>query len=160
MAAAELDLYIEQGATFRLTMFSTYRTGQLDTDGNEILAPYDLTGCKLRMQIRPRRGGPVLVSATTSNGGIRILDGPAGKFEITLTDEATDCLNVRRARYDLEAGFPSGDVIRMLEGAVRVSQNITQDADPGDIAAPWSQKSINEQDVTKDDLIMDQPSTA
>lgn len=159
MPAANYDLWIEQGATFRFAMVFGFRDGTLDADGNPTMTPYDLTGCKVRMQIRRSRGSEVLVSATTSNGGIKVTDPVGGRIEVTITDEATDSLNVSRAKYDLEVGYPSGDVVRAIQGNVRVSPNITQDSDAANVAAPWTRDGIDEQDVDKDDLVEDQPST-
>lgn len=160
MPAASYDLYIEQGATFRFTAVYGYKDGTVDADGNPNVIPYDLSGCRARMQIRQRRGSEVLVAATTSNGGIEITDAPAGRMEITITDEATDTLTMRKAAYDLEVGYPSGDVVRVLQGSVKISPNITQDARAENIAPAWVREGIDEQDVDKDDLVRDQPSTA
>lgn len=161
MSAATFDLAIEQGATFRFSMVYGRKDGTLDSDGNPIVIPYDLTGCVARMQIRQRRGSEVLISATTTNGGIVITDPVAGKITVTITDEATDSLTVTRAKYDLEVGFPSGDVLRVLQGSVKISPNITQDADLTNISTGVDTVyDTNEQDVDMDTLIDDQPSTA
>lgn len=161
MAAAEYDLYVEQGATFRLTMIYGRKDGTYDADGNANVIPYDLTGCVARMQIRQRRSSEVLIAATTTNGGIVIVDALAGKMMITLTDEATDSLTMSRAKYDLEVGYPSGDVFRIMEGKVTISANITQDADLINVSpGVTTVYDTNEQDVDMDTLIEDQPSTA
>ncbi len=161
MAAATYDLYIEQGATFRFTMVYGHKDGTVDADGNPNVVPYDLTGCKARMQIRQRRGGEVLVSATTTNGGIVIPDPTNGRLVVTITDEATDSLNVPRAKYDLEVSYPSGDVIRILQGKVTVNPNITQDADLEEISQGVTRVyDVDEQDVDMDTKVTDQPSTA
>ncbi len=167
MAAATYDLLIEQGATFRFTAVYGHKTfdsnGQVvvDAQGNVVYTPYDITGCKARMQVRQRRGSKVLVSATTSNGGIEIPVGTDGKLRVTITDEATDSLDIAKARYDLEISYPSGDVVRVLQGNVRISPNITQDADLDDISDQDSGDfDVDEQDVDADKLVTSQPSTA
>jgi hypothetical protein len=161
MAAVDYDLYIEQGATFRLTLIWGRKDGTLDPDGNPNILPYDLSGCVARMQIRQRRGGLALISATTSNGGITITDPVTGKLEIYITDEATDSLTMSKAKYDLEIGYPSGDVKRIMQGNVKISPNITQDADTDNISAGVTDEyDVNEQDVDMDTLVRDQPSTA
>lgn len=150
MAAATYNLYIEQGATFRFSLVAGYKTGAKDPQGNDIVEPYDLTGCSARMQIRQRRGGEVLVAATTLNGGIVFEDAVNGKMSVCITDEATDKLTMSKAKYDLEIGYPSGDVKRILEGLVKISANITQDvlADDGTIT--------DEEDVSEDELVNNQ----
>lgn len=143
MAAANYDLYIEQGATFRFTMYYGRRDGTLDTAGNPVVIPYDLTGCAARMQIRQRRGAEVAAAATTTNGGIVIDDPTAGHIIITFTDETTQSLTFSKAKYDLEIGYPSGDVVRILEGKVTISPNITQ---------PSMLDNVSEGDTTDYDL--------
>ncbi len=161
MAAATYDLFIEQGATFRFTMHYGRKTGALDVDGNPVVEPYDITGCKARMQIRQRRDSQVLIAATTTNGGILIPTGTDGKLQITITDEATDSLNVKKALYDLELSYPSGDVVRILQGKVTISPNITRGADADNISTGLGdQFDVDEQDVDVDTDVTDQPSTA
>lgn len=132
MPAASYDIFIEQGATFRLTMVYGFDSGTVDVNGDPITTPYDITGCDIRMQIRQRRGATPLITATTGNGAVSIVDGPAGKLQVTLTATQTNQLAVSRALYDLEVEFPSGDVTRVIQGKVTVSPNITQDADVDD----------------------------
>lgn len=160
MPAATYNLYIEQGATYRFTLVYGYKDGTLDADGNPNVIPYDITGCRARMQIRRSRQSEVLVSATTDNGGITFTDAEHGRMEVVVTDEATDSLNIKRAKYDLEVGYPSGDVVRVLQGDVTISPNITQDAQADNIAPAWARDGIDEQLVDKDDLVGDQASTA
>jgi hypothetical protein len=135
MAAANFDIYVEQGATWRLSLVYGRKDGTLDSQGNPNVVPYDLTGCIARMQIRQRRGSEVLISTTTLNGGIVFdTDLTSGKMRISISDEATDSLTMRSAKYDLELEYPSGDVVRLLQGNVTISGNITQDADLDNIS--------------------------
>lgn len=161
MPAANYDLYIEQGATFRFTSTYGYKDGTVDVNGNETVIPYDLAGCRIRMQIRVRQGAQVLASASTANNGIVIATPTTlGKFTVTLTDELTDTLTVSRAKWDLEVGYPSGDVVRVMQGKVTISPNITRDTNLDNIAtgiqAPYD---VDEQDVDLDTLIDAQPGT-
>lgn len=163
MSAANYDLYIEQGATFRFSVTWGRKTGQQDSAGNDIVERYDLTGCVIRMQIRKSVGGDVLISATTTNGGIVIdTDPTTGKFAICITDEATDSLASTRAKWDLEVGWPSGDVQRVFQGNVKISPNITRDADHTQIGTGIADpvREVNEQQVDVDTLVRDQPTTA
>jgi hypothetical protein len=141
VTAVSKPLYIEQGATF--TLGFTWHKAAVDGNGAPILDvngkptagdPYDLTDCKARMQIRAKQGQPALVTATTENGRI-VLGGVTGRIDITLTDEDTDLLTARAALYDLEIEWPLAQgatrprVDRLLEGAVTVSPNVTQEVD-------------------------------
>lgn len=149
MSAANHDLYVEQGATFRLSLVYGRKDGTLDVDGNPVIIPYDLTGCQIRTQIRQRRGSEVLISATTQNEGIAIDDDPTtGRMTITFSREATNSLNLSRAKYDIEVQFPSMDVVRIMQGNVKISGNITQDADLANVSpGDTGDYDLDEQDV-------------
>lgn len=121
MPAAKLDLYVEQGATFRRTLTWTRSVSGGDP------VPYDLTGATARMQIRPDLVSTPFASLTTENGGIS-LGGTAGTIELYLSDTQTDTMTTQHGIYDLEVKFPDGDVRRVLEGSVNVSLNVTRDA--------------------------------
>lgn len=116
MTAAPKDLVIEQGSTFTLG-FNWHQEGPPDANGDPTPgAPYDLTGCTARMQIRRKQGDPVLLTATSeppttaeaiaAGAGRIVLGGPTGRIDITLTDEDTDMLSARTAVYDLEIEWP------------------------------------------------------
>ena len=150
MTAVNKPLYIEQGATFTLG-FAWHRQA-LDVNGNPILDasgnptpgdPYDLTGCTARMQIRRKKGDPVLLAATSApadpavpGSGRIVLGGTTGRIDVTLTDEDTNTLTVRAAVYDLELEWPlkTGElrprVDRLLQGSVTIDPNVTQDPVP------------------------------
>lgn len=121
--AARWTLPIDQGSSLRFTFTVSYDTGQTNS-GGAIYAPYNFSGCTARMEIRERPGASILVSATTEDGGLT-LGGTAGTVAVYLTDEKTDNLTLARAKYDIEVTFPSGDVKRVLEGAVVISSSIT-----------------------------------
>lgn len=161
MVAATYNMTIEQGATYRLVMVYGRKSGTQDAQGNEIVDPYDITGCAARMQVRQRRDSEVLISATTLNGGILIPTGTDGKLIITISDEATDSLSVKKALYDLELSYPSGDVVRVMQGKVTISTNITRGADQTNISTGLGDEfEVDEQDVDVDTDVAEQPSTA
>jgi len=122
MTAATSDLYIEQGATFKLA-FTWYADG----DGT---TPRDLTAATVRMQIRKNQQSPVLLDARSDGVNPKIIingDGDSvGTVRITLSDSDTDALTSKSARYDIEVEMADGTVYRLFQGAVTVSPNITQ----------------------------------
>jgi hypothetical protein len=127
MAAGTFDIALEQGTTFRLRL--TWGTRGPDGPGGTptLGGPYDLTGCTARMQVRPRAGGDVLLTLASGGGGL-VLGGTAGTIDIVITDEQTDAITVKRAKYDLKVTFPGGDERRVVQGAIANSLTITTDA--------------------------------
>lgn len=128
MTAAKVDLYIEQGATFR----RTWRWSERLEDGTAG-SPIDLTGWMARMQIRRTQGSPAVISLSTfaispAVPGIT-LGGALGTISVHMTDDQTDLLTPKTALYDLELESPSGDVHRFLQGKITVDPNITQESD-------------------------------
>lgn len=122
MPAVNKPLYVEQGATFVMSFLWVMES---ETEPGQPGLAYDLTDCTARMQIRRTISQPVILAATTENGKIEI-NGPDGQITVKLTDEDTDTLRLRSARYDLEVEFPSGDVYRLLEGRIQISLNVTR----------------------------------
>lgn len=111
-----LDLTILQGATFLKVL------RRKDSEGTLI----PMVGWTARMQARARVDAEeVLIDLTTENGGITIL-GPEAEIELHMTDEQTEALSFKRARYDLELLPPTGGVIRLLQGQVFLSKEVTR----------------------------------
>lgn len=147
MAALDVDIEIEQGATF--TLGFVYYEPTLDVDGNVVLDtdgnpvpgdPKDLTGCTARMQLRARVGDTEAIVTATSEaadsedgfGGRITLGGNTGRVDIVLTDADTDLVTVKKGVYDLEIEYPiqSGElrpyVERVLMGAFTNTLNVTK----------------------------------
>lgn len=117
MAAAQVDLVIEQGATF-------YQTFQWnDSTGVAV----NLTGYSARMQIRQSiSAATTLANLTTANGGIAIT-GATGTVAITITAAVTSSMNFSHAVYDLELVSPDGVVVtRLVQGGVTLSREVTR----------------------------------
>lgn len=116
MAAADYDILIEQGATFRLNLVYKDSLG----------VPIDIAGYTARMQVRRDYSAPTpLIDLTTENGGIA-LGGAAGTVSVVATDEMTRALPVKPCVYDLELTAPSGDVTRLIAGAASVTPEVTK----------------------------------
>lgn len=117
MAAAQYDIEIEQGATHSESF--TWE------DGNG--TPVNLTGYKARMQFRKSATSTEkLLDASTENGLI-VLTPLEGAVSITLPASLTSAFSWAQARYDLELESSDGTVVRLVEGAVTVSKEITRD---------------------------------
>ncbi len=118
MPAGSYNIIIEQGATFRLRL-----TLKLPGDPE----PMDLSGHIARMQIRAKVASEeILYSLTTENGGIT-LGGLAGTVDLFISDEDTAAMRFKSGVYDLELeAVPNGDVIRVIEGRVQLSPEVTR----------------------------------
>lgn len=117
MADTKLKLTVKQGATFRRGL--TWKTGVPP-------APVDLTGYTARMQIREEvTSTDVLATLTTENNGIT-LGGAAGTIVLYLSPTATADFDWESGVYDIEMIAPNDDVIRLVEGSVIVSPEVTR----------------------------------
>lgn len=114
MLAGELNLTIEQGATFLLTLFDQDDTG----------APVNLSGYTARMQLRTTKAASTAVlELTTENGRISI-DGAAGQINLSIAAADTNSLT-GSGFYDLE--LVNGAIVeRFIEGQYTVSEQVTR----------------------------------
>ena len=118
MPAGKLDLLIEQGATFKHALLVE------DNSGSAL----DLTGFTARMQLRPEiESADVLLELTTENGRITIAP-LTGRLDLEVEADDTGALTFETAVYDLELIDPAGDVLRLLQGRVRLSPEVTREA--------------------------------
>lgn len=113
MPAAKLNLLVEQGATFKKRL--TWR------DKNR--RPVPLVGYTARMQIRPTVASTEVIYELTSANGRIVLTSP-GVIELNISDADTSTL--KAGVYDLELVSPTGQVIRLIEGKVTVSPEVTR----------------------------------
>jgi hypothetical protein len=92
-----------------------------------VYTSHSLAGCTARMQIRQAINSPVLVSLTSESGGL-ILEAEAvtGQIDLVISAEQSALLETRKAVYDLELVYPSGDVVRLLQGKITISMNVTE----------------------------------
>lgn len=114
MSTTKSNLKIKQGATYRKKY--VWSAGGV---------PVDMTGWKGRMQIRREtKSKTYITELTTENGGIRLTAN--GEIDLYISDEDTAMFVFEEAVYDLELVQPDGDVIRRLEGSVRLSDEVTR----------------------------------
>jgi len=125
MAAAVLNITIEQGATFTRTL--TVK----DSGGDEI----DITGWTLRGQVRANQFTTDILASFT---GTVDPDQVTNKGMAALTISATDTAAIASAKslrptlknstfiYDVEVEKPGGEVVRLLQGQVTFVPEITR----------------------------------
>lgn len=118
MAAANYDILIEQGATFKLNL------RWKDSEGQGI----DLWGYEARMQIRKSSQAETVELELTSDGSDESITfgSDYGFINIEIDAARTTDLDIRRGVYDLELISPYGDVTRLIQGAVTVSPEVTK----------------------------------
>lgn len=104
MAAANLDITIEQGATWNMSLKI-----------NTCVGSYNLTDCVLRAHIRRNFDFLFLVPVT-----IEILNAAIGSIKLSLTDEQTLNLDDSPASWDLFLTTPAGDSLKLIKGAVTI----------------------------------------
>jgi hypothetical protein len=116
--AGKLNLQIERYATFSVPLQFKQKAPPQD--------PIDFTGATFKMQIRENKQLPaVLMELTTGNGRIVSVDLTQGQIQILLTAAETATLEKKLGVYDLLATHGSGQVDRLLEGQVEVSDGVT-----------------------------------
>jgi hypothetical protein len=140
MAAGIKDIFIEQGASFRMFLTWTEPSprnpdGTVQTDPDTGLPvpgdPYDLTGAEAHMQIRQRVGSTVLMDLRSGDGNEIVLGGVAGTIAVSMTPEQTANIMAKRAKYDLYVIFPDRtDAAKVLKGKVTVDLAVTREVDP------------------------------
>jgi len=128
MSAGKYTFVIEQGATF------DYEIQYKDSDN----LPVDLTYYNGRMQIRPTQGSSTLHLSLSSNrqndgtglnfsGSLNTSPPTSGSIGIYISAASSSALDFSEAYYDLEiySGSSNEYVIRLLEGKVKLSKQIT-----------------------------------
>ena len=121
MAAGNLNMYCEQGATF--TRELTW------SDEEEVAVP--LAGYTARMQIRIKINSTNIIhSLTTENSGIVLTSPGEIALYISATDTATFPTGTAREGkdyfYDLELEAADGVVTRLLQGQFTISPEVTR----------------------------------
>lgn len=120
MAAAEQNLEMDQGAYWSKLISWT----------DESDLPVDVTGYTARMQIRKKVDSrSSLLDLTTENGRIT-LGGTAGTILLEIEAEDTAELPAtptdHRWSYDLEMVPAGGKVVRLMQGKLIVSPEVTR----------------------------------
>lgn len=119
MAILNFNFTIEQGSTYSKPFAWKNSSG----------TAMDLTDCTLRMMIRRDVNDALPILSLTSNppAGLTILAPPTnGQFRIDITASQTAALVFSEAKYDLEVQDALGTVVRLLEGTITLSKEITR----------------------------------
>jgi hypothetical protein len=118
---ARHDITIYQGANFLLPLIWKTAAG----------VPIDLTGYTAAMQIRRNvRSKDPLHSMSTELGAGITLGGVAGTIDVEIPPEVSSDFAFRTGVFDLELTPPDGKTIRLIEGKVTVSLEVTRPVAP------------------------------
>lgn len=109
--AALSNLYVDAGSTFSAIITVT------NSDGT----PMNLTGYTAASQIRKSYG-----STTAYNFNASVYDVNLGKIRIQLSDEESGLIKPGRYLYDIEITSILGEKLRVVEGIVLVTPEITK----------------------------------
>ena len=109
--AAISNLYIDAGSTFSAII--TVR----GSDGNTL----NLNNFTIAAQIRKSYG-----SLTSYNFNATIFDAPTGKVRIVLPADVSSQIKPGRYLYDVEVTSPNGEKLRVVEGIVLITPEITK----------------------------------
>lgn len=86
--------------------------------------PVDMSGYSARMAIKDKVGGTVLLSLTTANNRI-VLDNTAKTIRLVISATDTAAITWAKGVYDLEMVAITGEVTKLLSGAVSVAKEVT-----------------------------------
>ena len=117
MQPGSLDFLMPKGSTFSRTL--TWKTGKP-------LALVNLTNYTARMKARPTvASDTVVLDLSTSNGKIT-LGGTAGTITLSLTATETAAITQNSLSYDLELVSAGGEVTRLVEGQIVLTDEVTR----------------------------------
>ena len=120
MKPATLNVTIYQGSTFT-------KSFQWSTGSPAVAV--DLTGFKIRMQMREKLSSPdPIIECNTDNGLITITNAAQGKFDIEIPAVTTSDMHFKAAVYDIEVVYPGlpEKVKRLIQGSVALSLEVTR----------------------------------
>lgn len=117
--AGKKNLTIPQGSTFRYK----FKVNRLEAGAED---PVDLSGCEVKMQIRPTQRSDRLFLDLYEEGYISIDDPVNGSILIDIPASVTRDLSFSKAVYDIQIDFPDGYIMRLIEGSVFLSPEVTR----------------------------------
>lgn len=124
-ALLTVDLVLPRGADVEYPFRYSTRAS---ADAEKV--PVDLTGWSARAQLRRRANDSESVPWLTLSSPADIVLGSDGTIRVVIAAAATEdaAWNARESGvWDLELTSPAGKVLRFVQGAVRVSQDVTRD---------------------------------
>lgn len=116
MTAGIYNFTIEQGASWSLSL--TYK----DADNQAV----DLAGYSAKLQVRSFVGSSEVLLERSTQAGTITLGGVLGTISVEASAAETAALTPGLAVYDLELYSPIDTTIRLLQGDVTISPEVTR----------------------------------
>lgn len=114
MEAGKFNILIEKKATFRQDFFLYSQYDKITATGTAI----DLTGVTVTSKIKQRVTDSTAILTFTTY----VVDAVAGHIRIELSPAQTASIGWTSGVYDVLLSFPSGDVVKYIEGNVTISR--------------------------------------
>lgn len=114
------DLHINQGETFNFVF-------TLSKEENGVESPVDLTGVIPKMQIRPSHRSETVILDLTQDNLISVTSPLEGEVKVEIPATVTASLDFSSAVYDIELHFLDNTVMRLVEGKIFLSPEVTRD---------------------------------
>ncbi len=119
MANFKYGLTINQGETLEKKF--TWKAGNP-------AQPVDLSDVTdARMQVRTSAASSTVLLELSKTAGSIVVGTSSGEITLSLTAAQTSAITWRSALYDLEITFQGGRVVRLLQGCINVTPEITRD---------------------------------
>lgn len=114
MEAGKFNILIEKKATFRQDFFLYSQYDKIAGTGTAI----DLTGATVSAKIKQRETDTSAILTFNAN----VISAADGQIRIELTPAQTASIGWTSGIYDILVTFPSGDVVKYIEGNVTISR--------------------------------------
>lgn len=119
MASSVYNFEMNQGSDYTIPLRLQDSTG----------TAINLSGYSARMQLRRTAGACAAIDELSSDGDdARILiEAEEGRLKLRFPNAVTEKYPAASLVYDVEIKSPSGDITRILQGAITVSAEVTRD---------------------------------
>lgn len=74
---------------------------------HDLGGPFDITGCTIVWVLTATRGGPALLTKSTTAGTLTILSGPQGSIQFSITSTESNALPAATYRHELHLRMPA-----------------------------------------------------
>lgn len=103
-----------------------FRTWSVQVTWTLDSVPVNLTGYTLKSDFRLDNTSPVVVSLSTTSGGISLTSPASGVFTMSMTPNQTATLPLGSLVFDVLALSPSGEGTTVFDGSVNILEPITK----------------------------------